>query len=414
MYLSILALVVFFYFFDKVFNLRNLYNPLVFLVIYHFVFFYLGIFYSDIYSHITIDDSSKNWIKYSFFSIFIGGIISRLLFQNIGLRYQRIPEVKFHISYNNIHIVLAVIFILIGIVLTLNFNISNGGIIFFMDEIENSRIKLRKGRGLLTQLIIYFITYGLLAYFMQRKRKQSVNIIVLIICCFCVLTLGNRGPVLFLLLHVFLVYQIVYSRQFSYKKVFLYFSILFVFMVMMGAYRVNHSADFIDLFKFRLAWRPFVNIQNFQMVLDHFPTKHEFLWGKTYLIDLSILLPGSNPNSGTFLKELMGLSFDGGSITPSYLGISYVNFGYAGMILSPIILGFIANSFYEVYLKTLNLANPHALILLILVSNNFAAIVVSGIMTVLIQNMVIILLIHFLYVFFIHIFKTSTFHKPPQ
>ena len=185
-------------------------------------------------------------------------------------------------------------------------------------------------------------------------------------------------------------------------------------MVMMGAYRVNHSADFIDLFKFRLAWRPFVNIQNFQMVLDHFPTKHEFLWGKTYLIDLSILLPGSNPNSGTFLKELMGLSFDGGSITPSYLGISYVNFGYAGMILSPIILGFIANSFYEVYLKTLNLANPHALILLILVSNNFAAIVVSGIMTVLIQNMVIILLIHFLYVFFIHIFKTSTFHKPPQ
>ena len=214
-------------------------------------------------------------------------------------------------------------------------------------------------------------------------------------------------PVLFLLLHVFLVYQVVYKKQFSYKYLAIIGFVLFLIMVALGSLRVNHSADFHLIFKFRFLWRPFVNIQNFQMVLDYFPDKNPFLLGETYLVDFKMLFPGSNPNSGTFLKNLMNLDFDGGSLTPSYLGISYVNFGYYGLFFSPIFLGFIANSFYEIFVRNFNLSKPHLLILLIIISNNFAAVIVSGFMTVIIQNMSIILFVHVIYVIMVVLFKRT-------
>lgn len=176
-------------------------------------------------------------------------------------------------------------------------------------------------------------------------------------------------------------------------------------MVLFGALRTNYDADLLALFKARFAWRPFVNIQNFQFVMDFFPKKHDYLYGYTYIVDLSMLTPGSHPNSGTYLKDLMGLHFDGGSITPSYLGMSYVNFGVAGLIFSPIILGFVSNTFYEIYVARFNLNNPSNLILLILISFNFAAIISSGIMTVLIQNISILTLVHLLFIMLIKLFK---------
>ena len=103
----------------------------------------------------------------------------------------------------------------------------------------------------------------------------------------------------------------------------------------------------------------------------------------------------------------MNLDFDGGSLTPSYLGISYVNFGYYGLFFSPIFLGFIANSFYEIFVRNFNLAKPHLLILLIIISNNFAAVIVSGFMTVLIQNMAIILFVHIIFVVMVVLFKRT-------
>ena len=403
----LIFLIIFFYFFDKVFSLRNLYNPLVFIVIYHFVFFYVGLFYKDIYSHISISNTVVWLINYSFFGVFVGGILSRALFQKIGKSYYRIPLANYDMSFNNYNIVIAYFFLVIAILLTIKLNYSNGGIVFLMDDIENSRIKLREGKGLITQLIILFTTYGLLSAICYKRKSRLTTFLIVLVSLFLILTIGNRGPVLFLLLHVFLVYQVVYKKQFSYKYLAIIGFVLFLIMVALGSLRVNHSADFHLIFKFRFLWRPFVNIQNFQMVLDYFPDKNPFLLGETYLVDFKILFPGSNPNSGTFLKNLMNLDFDGGSLTPSYLGISYVNFGYYGLFFSPIFLGFIANSFYGIFVRNFNLSKPHLLILLIIISNNFAAVIVSGFMTVIIQNMSIILFVHVIYVIMVVLFKRT-------
>lgn len=390
-YLNIVFVLIYLYLFNRIFNLRNFYNPLVFSVVYHFIFFYCGLFYRKIYSHIEITDFTVFLINYSFLLIFVGGLISRAIIQKQGTSYLRFPKMEFSPKTNKEMYYTAIIIIVIGLTLAVALNISNGGIVFLMDEIENNRIQLRQGKGLITQLMIVFLTFGTLVIFVFKHNNNFLTFLIIITTTLLLLSIGNRGPALFYVLYFFFVFQFIKQKQFSWKKLILIFLILFMLMVLLGSLRVNHEADLIDLIKFRFGWRPFVNIQNFQLVLDYFPSQHDFLYGQTYLVDFSILLPGSNPNSGTFLKQLMELDFDGGSITPSYLGISYVNFGYLGLFLSPLIFGFLANFFYEVYVNNVKINNPQKIVLILFVSNNFAAVIVSGIMTVLIQNMILIL-----------------------
>jgi oligosaccharide repeat unit polymerase len=318
--------------------------------------------------------------------------------------YVRFPLVNTYLLINNKTTIVGFLFLILGMLCTLKYIFSAGGIIIFMEDVENARIISRKGNGLIIQLAINFFTYGLLTILMI-KSTTSFKALFIIIVCFFVLSFGNRGPALFLTVFALYIYQSVNKVEFSLKKITTYGLVIFCLMVLFGALRTNYDADLLALFKARFAWRPFVNIQNFQFVMDFFPKKHDYLYGYTYIVDLSMLTPGSHPNSGTYLKDLMGLHFDGGSITPSYLGMSYVNFGVAGLIFSPIILGFVSNTFYEIYVARFNLNNPSNLILLILISFNFAAIISSGIMTVLIQNISILTLVHLLFIMLIKLFK---------
>ena len=394
---------ILFYFINKVFSIKNLYNPLVFIIIFHFIFFYVGLFYKDIYSHVKIESFTEFLINYSFVSILIGGVLSRYLMQK-HQSYVRFPLVNTYLLINNKTTIVGFLFLILGMLCTLKYIFSAWGIIIFMEDVENARIISRKGNGLIIQLAINFFTYGLLTILMI-KSTTSFKALFIIIVCFFVLSFGNRGPALFLTVFALYIYQSVNKVEFSLKKITTYGLVIFCLMVLFGALRTNYDADLLALFKARFAWRPFVNIQNFQFVMDFFPKKHDYLYGYTYIVDLSMLTPGSHPNSGTYLKDLMGLHFDGGSITPSYLGMSYVNFGVAGLIFSPIILGFVSNTFYEIYVARFNLNNPSNLILLILISFNFAAIISSGIMTVLIQNISILTLVHLLFIMLIKLFK---------
>ncbi len=396
--------ILIFYFVNKVFNLRNLYNPFVFIIIFHFIFFYLGLFYKDIYSHIKIEDFTVFLINYSFLSVLLGGVFSRYVMQKNKMSYVRFPVVKTTLLVNNKTAIVGFLFLILGLLCTIKYTISAGGIVILMDDVENTRIITRKGNGLIVQLAINFFTYGLLTILMIRSTIPF-KVFFVIIIGFFVLSFGNRGPALFLMVFALYIFQAVNRVEFSLKKIASYGFILFSLMVLFGSLRTNYDADLSALFKARFGWRPFVNIQNFQYVIDFFPEKHEFLNGKTYVVDFSMLFPGSHPNSGTYLKDLMGLQFDGGSITPSYLGMSYVNFGVVGLIFSPILLGFISNTVYEVYIANFNISKPSNLILLILISFNFAAIISSGVMTVLIQNMTIIALVHLLFLILIKLFN---------
>lgn len=78
--------------------------------------------------------------------------------------------------------------------------------------------------------------------------------------------------------------------------------------------------------------------------LDHvfrFFDSSNFQYGKTYFMNIEMLLPGQQMDFTLWLKEMLGLSFAGGGVTPSIMGEFYMNFGYFGMYLGMLAFGFI-------------------------------------------------------------------------
>src|SRR5690606_21921627 len=125
----------------------------------------------------------------------------------------------------------------------------------------------------------------------------------------------------------FLLLGILSEKKYTIKKYVIIGIILITLVAIMGALRTNldEGVDFVRLVKARFGWRPYVNIQNLQRIYEFFPEKEGFLYGYSYLIELKVFLPGSNPNFGTYLKDVMNWQFEGGSITPTFLGIGYIN-----------------------------------------------------------------------------------------
>ena len=130
---------ILFYFINKVFSIKNLYNPLVFIIIFHFIFFYVGLFYKDIYSHVKIESFTEFLINYSFVSILIGGVLSRYLMQK-HQSYVRFPLVNTYLLINNKTTIVGFLFLILGMLCTLKYIFSAGGIIIFMEDVENARI----------------------------------------------------------------------------------------------------------------------------------------------------------------------------------------------------------------------------------------------------------------------------------
>src|SRR5690606_28580446 len=106
--------------------------------------------------HIKIEDTTVFLINYSFALILIGGIMSRYFLQSLGKTYIRFPFVDINLKIGNKVSVVGFIFLILGLLCTIRYYISAGGIVIFMDDVENMRILTRKGNGLIIQLAINF------------------------------------------------------------------------------------------------------------------------------------------------------------------------------------------------------------------------------------------------------------------
>lgn len=93
---------------------------------------------------------------------------------------------------------------------------------------------------------------------------------------------------------------------------------------------------------------------NIHYILEHFPEKTNFQFGYTFLINFIMLLPGPNIDFTIWLKNILGETFEGGGLTPTLLGEFYINFGYIGIVLGFILLGFLVNWLEQKYQKGKN------------------------------------------------------------
>jgi len=385
---------------NKVFDIKNLFNPFVFFFIYHTVFLFIALSYRNIYS-IEISNEVIAIITSSYCVTFIGALISRFFFQSIGVNYVGMHDIGMKRESNGVFFFSSLLIYTIGVICYLYFIYKSGGIIIFGGDIETTRISQRKGLGLVTLLYISFMIYGYLGMLLSKiKLFNIIKIPLFVFTVFALISYGSRAPALKLIIGIFilgLIFKIKKGHIIKIKKFVTPFIIVLLLIVILGALRKGvPNSELLDLAIARAGWRPFVNIQNLQKIFEFFPSKHEFLYGYSMIVDLKLFLPGSNLNFGTLLKEIMSWKFEGGSITPSYIGLGYLNFGIIGVFAYAFMYGFILNSLYEMILIVCK-KNNFTLLFLFLLSIGMAGAVSTGMLGVLINNvmfLVFTLVIH--------------------
>lgn len=417
LYIFILLLLMFLV--NKKFQLNNLINPFIYFFWTHIVFFYIGIMYADIYQYsgIFINSTTKVYIIYSLIFFVIGGFLSKILMQMLHYPYIKINDIKIpHNTFSDrIYIKTVLPFFIVGILIVIYYSYSIGGYIWFQGNFENIRIETRKGIGSLIIISLNFLTYSGLVLLLSKKINIS-SLFFFIIITSSLLAFGNRAPFLFFLLILLILKSIQHNIKFTMKHFIIFGGMIFIMMVLFGAIRKGPD-ELYNLFFHRLPWRPYVNIQNFQILLDNFPSQIDHLYGKGYIIDLSTLLPGYQPNLGTWIKEILGMTFEGGSLTLTYLGVSYINFGLIGLFIYPVIYGFILNTLYMLFVNKSNIS-VIKLIFIFLISFSLGGSVSTGLIPVILYISLPVIITYFLhrvlitiYLYIIQIYTTRNQNK---
>jgi oligosaccharide repeat unit polymerase len=382
---------------DLFFDLKNLLNPFVFFYLYQTFFCFIALSYADIYP-IEISQELKFLLVSAYILTFAGGLTSRYVFQKAAIPYVKYNELSISSTPSKAFIWAGTSIFFFAVIVFAYFTYKTGGIIILGDEVENARIERRKGAGMINLLFISFFLYGYLVVLLNKRLSKYIKVVLFLVAAFALISFGSRAPMIKLLLASFLLLGVLSRRKYSLSKFFAIGLAVLFLIIILGALRTNlkSGVDFMDVMIARMGWRPFVNVQNLQRILDFFPAKHDFLYGKSYLVEMGVFLPGSNPNFGSYLKEIMKWKFDGGSITPTFLGVGYINFGKTAFFLYPFAFGFLFNTIYQLLCYRSKVSNL-SLIFLILFSIGISGSLSTGLMPSLISNILFLLFTVFLH-----------------
>ncbi len=322
-------------------GLTNITNPIVPIYYYHTVFFLLALLYIGHYNHVEISQKVVFMILYGYVALFCSAVFfGRLL----GVRNGRVVASNFVNNLSPKSSYLWAAFILQTLMLAvILFFFFKKGILLFAEDANNYRVEARKGLGFIIVIFRWvseiFVVVGALHIFTTLKNSKvqvALFCVYYIVTIFFMLGLGSRAFVLDLVVIIIAIFYWSRCRDVDLKMI-LVGACCFFFLGLLGVFRQGFDVDLLLVFE-KAIWRPFTNIQNFQWIVDDF-SSFGFLAGESLLIELRTLLPGYQPNFGTWYKEEFGYMFTGGSITVTYLGEAYLNFGYIGVLVAPLLIG---------------------------------------------------------------------------
>jgi len=381
-------------------GLLNIVNPITPLYYYHTIFFFIALLYKNLYSSIEISSKAILFIIYGYCIFFITYIVGTKILR-IQNRQQMMAKYAFPSFARSKYLYAAFAlqsFVILALIL---FYIKTGSIPLLHADAEDFRIEARKGFGTIIVLSrcisdIFISVYILHVKNIWNEKKLGVVFAVYLLITFLLfLGLGSRSPIFDFVLILVVLYYWVNKKNFCPRLIALV-PLLFIMMGVIGAFRQGNEVDSLRIFG-KAIWRPFTNLQNFQWVLDSFPSNKPFLSGKGYLIEIATLLPGHQPNFGTWFKEEFGHEFSGGSVTVTYLGEIYANHGTIGIIFLPIV--------YSLFCLALtwsfsNRGTFHSTLILLMFSLSLKGMINVGLVTTLISSVMPMCVALIFYYFF--------------
>ena len=284
----------------------------------------------------------KYILYYNPFSLVLGSfclvLIGYYFGKKIKLARLRIKHkrIKFPIVTMNEALIITFVlsFVMLGIYLLKNHAILSG-------NVQDGRIEAASGNGVFTYIgYLHIMSIPLMMIQCQKKKLNKMVFIVCFGIAFVQLMLvGFRTPAITMII-VMLIIQ-VENQKMNLRKSIPLVVILILIIAIYGTMRANSTGSELAMSVYGiLRSRLFIGMQNLNYVVGCFPQKHGFQHGYTYLINFIMLKPGPDLDFTLWLKEMLGFSFSGGGVTPTVVGEFYLNFGYIGITIGMLLLGF--------------------------------------------------------------------------
>lgn len=226
------------------------------------------------------------------------------------------------------------------------FFLSVGTIPLFASDAENFRVSAVGGKGFL--VIIASSCFSVSILLTKIPKKMFIR---MLICAALLFGTGYRGNSLSLILLVFLTYWVGKRKRFLLQMVGILLGIAMLYTVI-GQIRRGGSWRAETIF-LPVIWRIYVNSSNLNTIFVNYPL-NQLMYGRSFFIDLAILLPGAQDSFMLQLKRIMGLTFNGGSFTPTVFGEAYVDFGFIGAIIWPMIVFLIVSILDEEFKRKID------------------------------------------------------------
>ena len=257
---------------------------------------------------------------------------------------------------------LIILLITISVMACMYLFLSSGYNVFFMilksigtgsqDNFTNSRIALNnvQGIGYIYQfrVIILPILCAFLTIYKEDKKIHKFGIAIFPLMIIFVLGTGQRGGfvmfVLIFLVALFYLYQIYREKKILKKIVIIGFGaiVLFATMTIFNG-RVGSDGDLVQATLQRI----FDDNQKCAVVAFRFICTQNIQWGKDWFLSFMDIFPGKNS-----YVQLSYVIFDvmygstRGTAPPCIWGSAYYNFGFIGIVIMPLIMGFLYHKLY--------------------------------------------------------------------
>ena len=309
------------------FNLLKIIMPLNVLMYFYIFFIFFGVIISGMYNDLLIvTNSLVSYITSCFSAIILAVFVGKIIYESN--RDNKI-SIK-NILENTNYIPNGLIFIVLGYCTFIFYYFSVGTIPLLMSGADDFRVEAIKGKGFIVLLGYALILNGLIFNYFYNKKNGRLrsSYILFFISTIIILGAGFRGNAFKILL--VLIVLVIFSKYEKIKIVKTSFLIsgLFALVAITGFFRSSGDVNVtLDMILRVTLWRFYVNVYNLQHLVNYVVTEG-FLFGKTYLMDFMTILPGHQKSSSTYMKEIMGMEFSGGGITPTIFGESLINFGF--------------------------------------------------------------------------------------
>lgn len=288
--------------------------------------------------------------------LILGGLLLFILgyfFSYIyGSRCSKAPK-SLSLSIDNSETIklMSTFLLLLSLVCKIYYIFSNKELLF--SSLNDGRIEAVSGNGLITFFSNFWII-SILIFVELRIKGKKINRFVWILSGFALilqLAGGFRtGAISFILIIILMVNK---KKNISIIKVIFLGLCILLFLVLFSIFRSSTvSNNITELLINTFVKEAYVSCINIKYVWDTFPERHTFLYGYGYLINFIMLKPGPDLDFTLTLKEIIGLEFSGGGVTPTILGEFYLNFGLIGICLGMFFFGFIFNKISRMFKTT--------------------------------------------------------------